>query len=454
MLFFRTLFFYMVFSLCAVSQGLTLNVSESLDLRKAFGKAMENNPLILQARAAKDKARANVDKSVSAFFPRLDLESGYIRSNNPVTSFSSKLNQAGFKADDFALNNLNHPDFLNEWQSRLVLTQPLFNQGREYIAYKTSVLKRKISDLSFKSTSEAVLFMVEQAYCQALLAKDNVGVLEAMYRTAVAHEKLSQERYKTGLVLKSDVLSARVRKASTEKQLYQARMNLRVAMATLNRTMGINQQKQWTLVPVNNEKMVEGNLPLWIDRAKRFRPEFLAVKNELHIAKYQHRKAMARFLPSFNLKGIYETDRKDLFDKGGDSWTFMATMSINLFNSFADKASVSAAKFETEQKLAKLRDVKASIELDVRKAYYRFRTAKQQLRVATKALGQAIESQRILQRRYENGLALMVELLSADAAVFETRLAKARSRFDARIAWSALKWKSGILGRDLIGSYP
>ncbi len=415
---------------------------------------MENNPLILQARAAQDKARANVDKSVSAFFPRLDLESGYLRSNNPVSSFSSKLNQADFKADDFALNNLNHPDFLNEWQSRLVFTQPVFNQGKEYITYKTSVLKQKISDLGFKGTSETVLFMVEQAYCQALLAKDNVGVLEAMYRTAIAHEKLSKERYRAGLVLKSDVMSAMVRKASTEKQLYQARMNLRIAMATLNRIMGINQQKKWKLVPVNNEHMIEGNLSLWIDRAKRFRPEFLVVKNEVRIAKYQHHQAMAKFLPSFNLKGIYETDRKDLFDKGGDSWTFMATMSVNLFNSFADKASVSAAKFETEKKLAKLRDVEASIELEVRKAYYQFGTAKQQLRVATKALEQALESQRILQRRYKNGLALMVELLSADAAVLETGLAKARSRFDARIAWSALKWKSGILGRDMVASHP
>jgi len=76
------------------------------------------------------------------------------------------------------------------------------------------------------------------------------------------------------------------------------------------------------------------------------------------------------------------------------------------------------------------------------------------LRVATKALEQALESQRILQRRYKNGLALMVELLSADAAVLETGLAKARSRFDARIAWSALKWKSGILGRDMVASHP
>jgi hypothetical protein len=48
----------------------------------------------------------------------------------------------------------------------------------------------------------------------------------------------------------------------------------------------------------------------------------------------------------------------------------------------------------------------------------------------------------------------MVELLSADAAVLETGLAKARSRFDARIAWSALKWKSGILGRDMVASHP
>ncbi len=424
--------------------------AEVLTLNKAFEIAIEKNPSLSQARAYKKQSEARVVQAISAFLPKVNLELGYTRSNNPVKVFSDKLNQADFTLNDFKIDVLNNPDYRSAWQARIVMLQPIFNQGREFIGYKTSRLVDQISSLMMKSAIQAVLFNVEKAYCQVLLAKDKVEVLKAAHKTATFHAELAQKRYDVGLVLKSDVLSAQVYLSEIERELFQAKSDYNVAMAALNTALGEDQQKKWTLKLISNESKEAGELDKWIEKAKKHRPEYLMAKNQLDIARYGHKQAIFHFLPSFNLQGIYQTDRENLAYFGGDSWTFMATMSMNLFNGFGDKALVDEAIAKEEQAQSRLKEVAQRIELEVRKSFYAFETSQKQLKVAQKAVQQAKESQKILKNRYENGLALMVELLAADTSVKKVMLQEADARFKARLAWSDLMRRVGILGESLL----
>jgi outer membrane protein TolC len=134
-----------------------------LALEDAFKTALTKNPMMKQAEASRKKAGAQVLGSISAFLPKVNLEAGFSRSDNPVMVFSNKLNQADFQREDFDVNTLNNPDYRSAWQARFVMTQPVFNQGREYIGYKISRIVEDMSDLGLRSTGQAVLFMVEKA---------------------------------------------------------------------------------------------------------------------------------------------------------------------------------------------------------------------------------------------------------------------------------------------------
>lgn len=413
--------------------------------------AMKESPVMKQAKASKLKAEAQVGQAISAFLPKVNLELGYSHSDNPVMVFSNKLNQAEFTRADFDVGKLNNPDYRDNWQYKVVMRQPVFNEGREYIGYKTSMLAQGITGLAFKQTAQMVLFMVEQAYCQALLAEENVGVLSSAYKTAALHENLARKRYEAGLVLKSDLLGAMVQKTKVERQLFKAESDFSIALASLDNAMGVNQALKWKLKPVDFEGWNEEDLRHWIGIAKKNRPEYFMAKKRLKIADYRHRQALFHFLPSLNLVGVYEGDRQNLSYFGGDSWTLMATVSMNIFNGFGDRAAVSEAEADRQKAAARLRQVEQQIELEVRRAFFRFETAKKQLSVAMQAVKQARESQKILRNRYANGLALMVELLAADTSVKETMLEEAAARFDARLALSDLKRKAGILGREILG---
>lgn len=438
----------MMFSWPAVafSQGADEG-KEKLTLSRAIEIALSNNPLLKGADASVEASRANVSAGLSAFFPSLNFYESLERTNNPPMVFTHKLAQERFTSADFGIDTLNNPNPITNWQSRFVFTQPIFNQGREITGYRLSKVQEQISNIEKSKIRQEVSFQVEKAYYQVILAQDSLKVLNAYVDTAKAMHELAIKREKAGFVLKSDALSAEVNLVSAERERLRAEGDVRIAIAALNKAMGVSQDHEWEIAAPNSyEGLLSKDIEAWIEIARKNRPEILASKKMVEAARLKTREARLQFLPSLNLQGVYESNARDFAGSDGDSWSLMAVMSFNFFNGFGDRARLAAASAEERRAAYQEADIDAQAELEVRQAYFNLMTAKKQLEVVSKAVAQAEETLRILKKRYENGLALMVEVLSAETALKETGLQEAQARFDFMTAMSELKLKTGVLG--------
>ena len=430
-----------IFSLCGESAALTLE--------EAFETALNNNPMLVEARAGVEESKHAVDEARSYFFPRLDFSGNFSRTNNPPAVFSYKLGQEKFTRQDFAIDSLNDPDPRSNFQSRFILTQPIFNQGKEILGYKAAKVGRKVASLEQRKRVQKVLFDVETAYYQVLLAQEAIKVMEAALKAANGHFMLAKNRYKAGSALKSDMLAASVKAAEMEQGLAKAQGDFQVAMASLNAVMGVDQAREYSLEPpVSVTTLGAEGLEYWLSKARENRPEIKQVKNYIRLAKIDKKGAKLAFAPSLNLHGIYEANTEDLFEADGDSWTIMATLSFNIFKGFGDKARVAKADARLRKTRAMQQGISDKVELEVREAYFGLLTAQKQLEAAKRSVAQARESQTILKNRYENGMALMVELLAADTALKEAELREATARFNVRSAYAKLKWRAGLLDKQ------
>ncbi len=421
----------------------------ALTLDEAFETALKNNPVLLEAKAGVEESRHEVDEAKSRFFPRLDFYENFTRTNNPPAVFSYKLGQEEFTREDFAIESLNDPDPRSNFQSRFVLTQPIFNQGKEVLGYRAAKVGQKVAFLESQKKVQKVLFDVETAYYQVLLAQDGVRVMEAALDAANAHFLLAKRRYEAGSALKSDMLAASVKAAEMEQGLAKAKGDLQVAMARLNAIMGVEQDKKQTLeqpLPVDALEIRE--LEYWLEAAREKRPELQLTEKYVKLAEIDKKGAKLAFGPSLNLHGIYESNTEDLFEADGDSWTIMATLSFNIFKGFGDKAKVAKADARLRKTKAMEKGMSDRVELQVREAYFGLLTAQKQLEAARRSVAHAKESQTILKNRYENGMALMVELLAADTALKEAELREATARFNVMLAYAKLKWRAGLLGKQ------
>ena len=96
-------------------------------------------------------------------------------------------------------------------------------------------------------TDQEILFRVVQSYYGVLLATKQLEVAEQAEKTAKSIMDRSQVRFDAGLVVESDLLSAKVRMASREQELIRARNNLELARAQLNTAMGVPVDAQYEL---------------------------------------------------------------------------------------------------------------------------------------------------------------------------------------------------------------
>ncbi len=427
--------------------------ARGLTLESALETALHSSPILKRAEYTRTGAHEEVNSAISAFLPRLDASLTLGRSNNPVFAFGSKLDQAAFAREDFQLDRLNNPDYRTNWTTRFVLTQPVFNSGREYIGYKISKAGERMAALREEAARQAVFFNVEQAYFNVILSRDAINVMNAAVRAARQHEKLARSRFEAGLVLKSDLLSATVYRTDTERELLDAENGFQIAMANLNRAMGTPQGTPWDIEPVADKAGDSlASLEKWMEVARASRPDLKLGREELEIAEYRKKGAEFRFLPSVNLRGVYQQDTDNPGKFGGDSWTFLATASFNIFNGLGDRARLGAASARSRAAQEAFRDTRARVELEVREAFYSWRTAIKQLEVTRAAVEHARESVRILRNRYDNGVALMVELLAADTMLKKQELQQARARFNELIAFAKLELSAGVLGAEISAS--
>lgn len=450
----RMLLFFCL-TCCLVSMittfGMTIShAEETLTLDQAIENALKNNQLIQGSRARLQAASENVTVGFSRFLPRLDVQERMEHTNSPPLVFTQKLQQEAFTTQDFQLDRLNHPSAYNNWKTQFILTQPIFDQGREWIGYQAAKAQESITDMELVNMQQNIRFEVEKAYYDTLLAQGNLDVLHDSLKTVSELEALAHKRYKVGNALLSDFTSAQVHKARVEMEKIKAEGELKIAFARLNKLMGMSQETSWRLSDTENflnnqPETLTKSLNELTETAIRKRPDMTIVQKDLELGRLNTKQAKFSYLPAVSLQATYEMNAKDFVAADGDAWAVAGVISFNLFNGTGDRARIAAAKFEEQAISHRVKDMEEQIQMEVREAYYNLRTAVQQREVARRSIENAQEALRILQNRYNNGMALMVEVLTAETALKQAKLDLQRTAFGVLTAETALKLRTGLL---------
>jgi outer membrane protein TolC len=130
---------------------------------------------------------------------------------------------------------------------------------------------------------------------------------------------------------------------------------------------------------------------------------------------------------------------------GQGSWSVMAVLRWNLFDGWADRARVREAEAARDRARATRSRAASVIGLEAREARARWLTARERAGVAEHAIAQAEETLRIVQVRYRSGLATVVDLLAAEAALTESRTRLVEAIHDGNVAVAAWELALGRL---------
>lgn len=415
----------------------------SVTLDQAIQQAKADNALLQAAREGVTASRGQLKEARSYFIPDLTFTENYSRTNNPVYVFMGKLTQANFGMSDFYVPTLNNPQPLTNFQSKVELTLPLFMGGKLKAAYRAAKMGVEAARNQSDFAESSVVKGVTEAFYGSLLARQAVGVMKESVKTAEAHLAQVEAMYKQGLVLDSDLLRMRVFVADMKQKEASREADSQVARAYLAYAMGTDGDVD----PKGDFKPPEKPLP----PLKEAEKAGLESRGDLQTMMLRTRQAgegikMARadYLPQVGVMASYEQDTQRWTSSAwGDNWMLGVQLKIPLFDGGSRAGRLQSARAHEIQAQKALIDMQRKVEVEVKSAWLRAKSAAQRVAVTVDSEAQARENQRIVALRYKEGLAGITDLLDADTALTAASLSRAKAIHDELVERAHLNWAMG-----------
>lgn len=388
-----------------------------LTLPQAVAMALGQNPLHTAALAETRISAAALREARAPLMPKITFSESALRGNDPVFVFGSRLRQQNFTAADFALNQLNTPTPVSNFSSRFSGQWNLFDGLQSWYGVTRAKYMKQAAEEQLDRADQELVYQAVEAYYGALLAQRQVQVAEAGLESAQAIEASSRARVDSGMVVESDLLSAQVATAARKQELIAAQNALSLARTQLALALGVSSD---TLFEPQDALTARTFSPPPVAELETLalekRPDLKRVNSELRGQDKNISAAKGAFAPKLNVFGSWGTDSPSPGWNGGNNWVAGAELQLDLFDGDSKRANLAMSK-AIEEKATAMRDsFRDQIRLQVRKAYYEYDAAQQQVGVARTAIAQADESLRINQNRYDGGLTTISDLLRVQEA--------------------------------------
>lgn len=393
----------------------------NVSLREAISLALERHHLIKAAGFERTAAASEESVKRSRYLPRILMEEGVAASNAPTRVFMMKLDQGRFTANDFEISNLNHPKASNDFSTKLALEQPLFDlsigQGVEMV--KNEEKKR---DLLLEGRRQEVASKVYSAYLEIRRARAYLTATEQALIDAREHQRLAVVRGEAGMGLKSDELRARTFLSEIEQQNITANNNLLLAKMKLSRATAGDAGE---LLDISDGIDVL-HPAMGIDDLKRLarqnRIDIQTMEKDVDKAALGVKMARSAYLPTIYADASYQLNDRDVpFGNDNDSWFVGATLRWELFDGMRRRNEVMKNVALEKAAAEYVDDYKQDVDLQVTESFLRYQEAQKKLEVARNSSADADESVRLLEKRFQNSLATMSELLDAQTALNRAR---------------------------------
>lgn len=430
--------------------GLFAQQPSPLTLQEAVSLSLEKSPGRAISRADVDSARSGSRLARTALLPNLSFSEAATRGNDPVYAFGTRLRQQRFTQNDFALNNLNKPQPMNNFTTRFSGNWTAFDSWHTQFEMRRANLLVKSSSASASRSDQEIVQSIVEAYESILFSMRQVEVLQHDVETAAALQKSSETRVEAGLAVDADRLTAATNLAERQQELIAAQGQVQIAWAKLEAAIGGQIAPEQRLIQPLAERHYDPlSLADTLALAIKLRPDRqgLALQRDAQSAAVA--AAKSAFGPQINTYGSWEMDKPSMAGSGGNNWLAGAELRVDILPA-AKRENLTTAKIGLRRLEAVAASADQQIRLEVTRAYYEHQAAEQMLTVARASTSQASESLRILQDRYDVGLATMTDLLRVEDAQRQSQANYWQAVFRNTLTYANLKFSAGTLTPDSI----
>lgn len=431
------------------TQQLPLPAGSQLTLKDAVSIALKYHPRVTAAAAESRAAQEQVGEARSYLGPQLSGVTEYLRSTNNGIGNTSYYNPYGMlprftgSNHDLPSNDTSQNwDSSNNYAGGFALSQYLFDFGRR----RGFVTERRLEAAAIEEEQQLVdldlVLEVSQRYFGLLEARQLVRVFEKAVEERQFYLHEAQVKAEAGLRPQLDVYVTQAEVERAQLHLVDARNSEADALVAFDNSLGLGgESPNYQLVNVRTYSNITETMEPLLRSAFSLRPDFKVLSDQARAMGAQIAEYRSDYFPTVNAVGGYSAMGTGL--PAANNFNLGIVITWPIFNSFLTSHQVAEAEFRQKGIQSQIEDLRQRIVLQVKTALLDWQASLQRINRAERTLAASRAELELAEKRYQAGLADIVELEDAQRSYTADDAAYANALYGFSVAKAVVDHATG-----------
>ncbi len=406
------------------------------NLSEIYQLALQNDPILKQAKASQLAIGESKDQSIARFLPTISASGASSRDrlhNKRTGGFRGTQVNQDFWSNTFNIN----------------LTQPLFH-WEHWIQLSQSENLNAEAEASYQAELQNLMVKTATAYFRVLGAQDNLQFSTAEKLAISRQLDQAQQRFEVGIIAITDVneaLAAYDQASANEIEAANILDNQKEALREIIGDNDVVLNRLGEQLPLL--KPEPADISAWSESAETANLSIISALNKAEISRKSIDLQRSGHLPQLDLVASYgASDVNSSFGFRGDTQSVGVQLNVPLFEGGAVNSRTRQASYEYEAAKENLTATKRAVKRQVKEAYRGVLSNMGQveaLQAAVKSTESALEAS---EAGLEAGTRTMVDVLAEQRNLYRVKRDYARSRYDYLLNSIRLKQAASSLDAD------
>ena len=358
-----------------------------------------------------------IDKNISIKQSQADLKSTALGKTTAIANFLPSLNLGSSHSWNVGLNqNFTTDPLENMTTTSANVGIDLFNGLHNIQQLYRANLSILASQYQLADMKENISLLVANSYLQILFNRESWGVQQSQLNLAIEELIIAQERLKTGIIPKGDVLEIEANVATIEQNVVVAENNYQLSKIALAQLLLMSDIENFEIARetaiTTESTILNTNVNSIYLTAVTKRNDVKLAETNLKIAKKDLAISIGNALPK--LSGSYSYNSGVLFNGPNDDSNILAfpakagqvfglNLSIPIFNGMTNNTNIKRSKIAIQKSTYALEQVRLDLENTINQAYNDAKGSLKAYQAAEKTLKARKLAYEYAKERFDNG---------------------------------------------------
>lgn len=409
-----------------------------ISVEELFHLAIENHPNLAVSKADIDIARQGVEVAKNARLPSLNagLQGYYLGDVYVIEKDFSKASR------------IDLPHFGNTFS--IDASQLIWKGGMVKNSVKATILREELMELNYQTNEQSIKLLVLGYYLDLYKLVNQKAVYQQNIQLAKQRLDNINKFFKEGMVTRNDVIRGELQLSNLNLVLQVVENNRQILNKQLTVALGLPDNEQ--IIPDEN---VLKNMPqaLFLDdyiALAQKHPTVLMTQKAVDIYETSEKITKSEMMPSLsafagNKLARPITTSSPALDMYTNGWSTGLSLNFNIDAFYKTPRKIKQVRFERDKAIAQANEAEQMIEVAVNAGYIKYNESVTQNKTFEKNKDLANENYRIMESKYNNQLAILLDFIDASNTKLDAELQYTNSEINIIFAYYKLLKETGKL---------